>query len=102
MLEENTRIIRNLQAETPCYHTRTMRYDYLYTCDLLLPKTKPAILRTIYKMLTGDQSAAEHLNETEIDMQVKLVLELGDPEITIDLRKHNTGRPGKFDVFWEI
>jgi hypothetical protein len=29
-------------------------------------------------------------------------LELGDPEVTIDLREHNNGRPGKYDDFWKI
>jgi hypothetical protein len=29
-------------------------------------------------------------------------LELGDPEITIDLCEHNNRQPSKYDDFWEI
>ena len=53
-------------------------------------------------MLTGNVSAAETANEAKVDERVKLALELGDPEITIDLREHNNGQPGKYDVFWKI
>src|SRR3954453_1950355 len=100
-LQENTRIVSELQADAPRYHTRAMRINYLCTCDLLLPKSKPSALRTIYRMLTGDVSAAETANEAKVDERVRLVLELGDPDIAIDLREHNNGRPGKYDIFWE-
>ena len=53
-------------------------------------------------MLTGDTSAAETANEAKIDERVRIALDLGDPEITIDLREHNNGRPSKYDIFWEI
>jgi hypothetical protein len=53
-------------------------------------------------MLIGDISAAETANEAKVDERVKLALEFGDPEITIDLREYNNGRPGKYDVFWKI
>ena len=102
ILQENTRIINELQADAPRYHTRTMRINYLRTCDLLLPKAKPSALRTLYRMLTGDVSAAESANEAKIDKRVKLALELGDSEIIIDLREHNNGRPGKYDTFWRV
>src|ERR1044072_1732841 len=101
-LQKNTQIVSELQANAPRFHTRTMRINYMRTCDLLLPKAKPSALRTIYRMLTGDISAAETFNEKKVDERVRLALELGDPEVTIDLREHNNGRPGKYDVFWEI
>src|SRR5436190_2208506 len=100
ILQENTRIVSELQADAPRYHTRTMRINYLRTCDLLLLKSKPSALCTIYRMLTGDVSAAETANEAKIDERVRLVLELGDPDITIDSREHNDGRPDKYDIFW--
>ena len=53
-------------------------------------------------MLTGDVSAAESANEAKIDKRVRLALELGDSEIVIDLREHNNGRPGKYDIFWKV
>src|SRR6266542_4046602 len=102
VIQENTRIVTKLQADAPHYHTRAMQVNYLRTCDLLLPKAKSSALRTIYRMLTGDVSAAETANEAKVDEHVKLALELGDPEITIDLREHNNGQPGKYDIFWKI
>ena len=47
-LQENTRIVGELQADAPRYHTRAMRINYQRTCDLLLPKVKSSTLRTIY------------------------------------------------------
>ncbi|GBC32615.2 hypothetical protein GLOIN_2v1880501 [Rhizophagus irregularis DAOM 181602=DAOM 197198] len=102
IIQENTRIVMELQADAPRYHTRAMRINYLRTCDLLLPKAKPSALRTIYRMLTGDISAAENAIEAKVDERVRLALELGDPEITIDLREHNDGQPGKYNDFWKI
>ncbi|CAB5350497.1 unnamed protein product [Rhizophagus irregularis] len=102
ILQENKRIVSELQANAPRYHTRTMRINYLRTCELLLPKAKPSSLRTIYRMLTGDVSAAETANEARVNERVKMFLELGDPDITIDLREHNSGKPSKYDTFWKI
>jgi len=101
VMQENTRIISKLQADAPHYHTRAMRVNYLRTCDLLLPKAKPSALRTIYRMLTGDNSAAETVNEAKVDERIRLALELGDPEIAIDLREHNNRQPSKYDIFWK-
>ncbi|CAG8792562.1 24635_t:CDS:1, partial [Gigaspora rosea] len=48
MMQRNTSIVNKLQANSPHYHTRAMKTNYLRTCDLLLPKVKPVALRTIY------------------------------------------------------
>ncbi|RHZ79290.1 hypothetical protein Glove_149g99 [Diversispora epigaea] len=53
-------------------------------------------------MLTGDTSAAETVNEVKIDERIRIALDLSDPEITIDLREHNNGRPSKYNTFWKI
>jgi hypothetical protein len=102
MIQENARIVSELQADAPRYHTRTMRTNYLHTCDLLLPKVRPSALRTIYRMLTGDVSAAENTIEAKVDERVRLALELGDPDITIDLREHKDRKSSKFDIFWKV
>jgi hypothetical protein len=62
-----------------------MQTNYLRTCDLLLPKVRPSALRTIYRMLTGDVSAAENTIEAKVDERVRFALELGNPDITINL-----------------
>jgi hypothetical protein len=101
-LQENTQIVSELQADAPRYHTRAMRINYLRTCDLLLPKVKSSTLRTIYRMLTGDISAANTINDAKVDKRVGIALELGDPEIVIDLREHSRERSSKYDTFWKI
>ena len=53
-------------------------------------------------MLTGDVSAANTTNDAKVDERVKIALELGDPEIIIDLREHRSERSSKYDTFWEI
>ncbi|CAB4425839.1 unnamed protein product [Rhizophagus irregularis] len=53
-------------------------------------------------MLTGDISAANTTNDAKVDERVRLALELGDPEITIDLREYGSGRSRKYDTFWKI
>src|SRR3954453_12537830 len=53
-------------------------------------------------MLTGDVSAANTTNVAKVDECVKLALELGDPEITIDFREHKSGGSSKYDTFWKI
>jgi len=65
-LQENTRIVGELQADAPRYHTRAMRINYQRTCDLLLPKVKSSTLRTIYRMLTGDTSAANTFGKLQL------------------------------------
>ncbi|CAG8612740.1 7401_t:CDS:2, partial [Scutellospora calospora] len=87
IIKENRRIINKLQEDAPHYHTRAMRINYLRTCDLLLPKAKSSSLRTIYRMLTSDVSAAETTDQTKIDERIKIALDLRDPEIAVDLRK---------------
>ena len=52
-------------------------------------------------MLTGDNSAAETVNEAKVDERIRLALEFGDPEIAIDLCEHNNGQPSKYDIFWK-
>ena len=44
IIQENARIVSELQSEAPRYHTQTMQTNYLRTCDLLLPKAKLSAL----------------------------------------------------------
>ncbi|CAG8773660.1 38872_t:CDS:1 [Gigaspora margarita] len=60
------------------------------------------MLQSIYRMLTGDMSASESLDEKIIDIRIRLALDLSDPEISTDLREHNTKRPSKYDAFWNV
>ncbi len=83
----------------PHYHTRTMRINYLRTCNLLLPKVKSSTIRTIYQMLTGNASVAETINKAKVDEHIRLALEFKNPEITIDLHEHKSRKSSKYDIF---
>ncbi|CAG8471253.1 40448_t:CDS:10 [Gigaspora margarita] len=75
LVQETMRITSELQNDVPQYHTRIMRANYLYACDLLLPNIKLAPLRTIYRMLTGNIEIAES-NPT---LKAELIKSIQDP-----------------------
>jgi len=50
-------------------------------------------------MLTDNTSAAETINKAKINERIRNALDLSDSEIIINLRKHNNGKPSKYDVF---
>ena len=54
-----------------------------------------------YKQLTGDHSSSTNEHEAEIDKRMQQLIEMEDPEIVVDLRKHNEGRKSQYDVFWD-
>ena len=64
------------------------------------PNIKPAILRALYRELTNDASAPTNLHEAEIDERMKMILEMEDADIVLDLRHLNSGRKSQYDVFW--
>jgi len=48
--------------------------------------------------LTGDHSSSTNEHEAKIDKRVQQLFEMEDPEIIVDLYKHNEGQN---DVFWD-
>ena len=65
------------------------------------PNLKPAILHSLYRELTGDSSAAINEHVAEIDERVRLLLEMEDPDVVLDLRSLQTGHKTQYDVFWD-
>jgi hypothetical protein len=53
-------------------------------------------------MLTGDVSAAENTIEAKVDERVRFALELGNPDITINLWEHKDKKSSKFNIFWKV
>lgn len=45
----------------------------------------------MYKQLTGDQSASANLAESEIDAQIKQIVDCEDPDLILDLKIGNKG-----------
>ena len=61
---------------------------------------KPVVLRALYKELTNDASAATNLHEAEINERMRIILEMEDADIVVDLRHLNSGRKARYDIFW--
>ncbi|CAG8461157.1 11023_t:CDS:2 [Racocetra fulgida] len=69
----------------------TDEYEKIYICE--------GVLRHLYHNLTGDSSAFDNARSEQVDQRIKMVLELGNPEIIIDLRKNNGFKETKFNEF---
>jgi len=65
------------------------------------PEIKPVVLRALYRDLTNDLSAPNDFDEAMIDERMKLVLDMEDPSVVVDLRHLNTSNKSKYDVFWD-
>ena len=53
------------------------------------------------KEMFDDSSSSENMTSKSIEQRVELMIELGDPDIIIDLRRINEGRPEKYCEFWD-
>ena len=100
-LTEFMRMLKKIEPEVPVYHTRAMRKNLskevgsLNSTDL-----KPHVIRHIYRKLTEDSS--KEIDNSKIDNRVKLAIETDDPDLIIDLRHLNKGRPGDtFELFFQ-
>ena len=54
----------------PTFHTRAMRRSLMQRYGRVTSNVKPAILRNLYRELTGDMSAATNEHEAQIDERV--------------------------------
>ena len=52
LLSGNTEVLRKIQPSLPTYHTRAMRKQFFNQVSLFCTG-KPAVLRAMYKQLTG-------------------------------------------------
>lgn len=90
-----------VKEQIPIFHTRAMRQSLMQKYGRVAPNIKPAILRSLYQDVTGDSSAAVNVHEAEIDESVRLLLDMEDPDVVIDLRVLNTERKSQYDIFWD-
>ena len=95
------RMLGTIEPQVPVYHTRAMRKKFNKEIGVLnSTDVKPHVLRHVYRTLTGD--ASKEIDCAEIDQRVRLAIETEDPDLIIDLRHLNNGRPGDtFDVFFK-
>ena len=85
MLQNHTRVTAELQKSIPVYHSKSVKRDFVALFGRCTG-TKPAILRSIFCRLTGDQSASENFTTAEVDARVKEMVETEDDDLIWDLR----------------
>lgn len=92
---ESLRVVESLKPRIPQYHTRAMKREFASKCSNIT-SISPHVRRFMYAQLTGDSSADCN---PELEQRMRLVV-LGElPELAVDLRHVNSGRPEKYDVF---
>ena len=98
---ESQHTIEIIKDKIPIFHTRAMRQSLTMKYGRVAPNLKAAILRSLYREVTGDSSAATNEHVAEIDERVRLLLEMEDPDVVLDLRSLQTGHKSQYDVFWD-
>ena len=95
------RMLKTIEPQIPVYHTRAMRREFGKNLHCVQGAKLPEhLLRHIYRTLTGDSTAIKQCKE--IDQRVQLAIETEDPDLVVDLRKLNLGRPGDtFKAFFD-
>ena len=97
---ENVRIIEEIKQQIPTYHTRAMKREFFAMYGRISCSSKPYILRSIYRTLTGDESASRTTDEHILDQCIQEALQTEDPDIVLDLRKLNSNSSDNFTTFW--
>ena len=104
----NAKLVSELNSRQKVYSTREMCRLYIQRYMRLSSSTRKsskAVLRNLYRSLTGDIASAQSSAEKEVDGRVsalaKEVFELDKPEILLDMRRLN-GKPNStvFERFW--
>ena len=86
------------KAEIPTFHNRAMKTALASKFGSVSLGMK--LLHALYRELTNDASAPTNHNETEIDERMRIILEIEDADIVVDLRHSNSGRKTRYSVFW--
>ncbi|POG72960.1 hypothetical protein GLOIN_2v1773072 [Rhizophagus irregularis DAOM 181602=DAOM 197198] len=95
---ENARIIAAINENLPKYYTRQMRKNALKEYSLF-KKVTPVVLRTLYFDLTGDASTTNNVISKEIEERLRIMMQLEDPSIIVDLRTNNGFKGKEFNRF---
>ena len=76
-------LVRKIEQDIPIYERRITKREFMNTFGFV---SNPVTLRGIFRELTGDQSAASSVSESEIDQIFKYAVLSKDPGILVDLR----------------
>ena len=100
LMTSTTRITEALKPKLYEFHTRQMRKDFAQKFSSIAGVTiPPYLMRSIYAELTLDASSDQN---PEVDQRARLAILGDDPELVIDMRHLNKGRPDDtFDAFFQ-
>lgn len=96
----DNQVIHSMRPKLPQYHTRKMRLEFYSIYERISGiNIPPHVLRSIYSTLTGDASADQNPG---IEQRMRTAVLASDPDLIIDLRHLNKGRPADtFEVFFD-
>ena len=94
-------VIESVKEMLPVYKTRAMRSAAFNKFGRLSSNLTPIAFRYFYKDLTGDHSAPANLDQAEIEKRVRLLVDMEDADVVLDLRHLNSGRKSMYDAFWD-
>ena len=97
----DTQILSGLRLKLPEFHTRKMRKDFATAYENIAGITiPPHVLRSIYTTLTNDATSYQN---PELDQRMRLAVLGSEPDLVVDMRHLNKGRPGNtFDQFFDV
>ncbi|XP_041374668.1 uncharacterized protein LOC121387575 [Gigantopelta aegis] len=93
-------VVKDLGSRLSEFHTRQMKRDFTRKfCNVAGSKIPSHVLRAIYAELTLDASSDQN---PVIDARVQQAVLAGDPDLVVDMRHLNKGRPDDaFDAFFQ-
>jgi len=101
LINKHYEIRNNLKQTIQVYHIKAMKKKFIDTIELYIGKVEKAIICYIYSVWLEDSSASVNSTTQNIDDQIQLMFELGDPELITDLHKINEDRIFSYDLFWK-
>ena len=94
--------LEEVRRQIPIYSTRNMRKTFM---DRYHEKVgiQQAVLRDMYKFLTGDSASPEYASEKIVDDNfIKWIMNSDDPDLVFDLRENNGRLKNEdYEPFWQ-
>ena len=100
-ISESQQTIEKAKAEIPICHTRAMKTALASKFGRVSASMKPVILCALCRELKNDASTPKNLQETEINERMRMILEIEDADIVVDLRHLNSGKKNTLQCLLE-
>ncbi|CAH1269408.1 Hypp4174 [Branchiostoma lanceolatum] len=99
-LNTTNKLMYQAEKDMPVYHTREMRKRFRERFSLVT-NAKPVVLKEVYQFLTNDVAADECTASKDVRQRLKLLLDVQDPDLVVDMRSMNEGHKEKYQHFWD-